>query len=246
MFELSFSIQINKQRYLAQLNKNLCAEIKADGGIITRHNNAGRSYIVIAGPKYKKEYYKSKILDILVSIIINNYKYEFFKNYLDLDNNKLLHQLFLKSVIIFDYDLDKEFIKSKIEIIDEICIDSFFFFKLQELKSKWERTAYLIKQNNIALSDESIFEIIKKLIDVTENRVLKVDIFANKKNIKMKNANTKKLFKNNKSGHIKLLEEIIRNNPQKINFTVSQNITDFDELIEILQGVFRDKIYLQT
>ena len=246
MFELSLSISLNKQKYLSKIFKNLSAEIKADGGVITKHNHSGRSYVAIAISKHKKEYYKSKILDMIVSIIINNYKFNLFKDYLGLDETKLLHQLFLNAVIIFDYDLDKEFIKSKVELKNEVCIDSFFFFKLQDLKSKWERTAYIIKQNNIALSDDSIFEILKKLAQVTENKVLCYDIFVQQATIKIKNADFKKLFKNNQSEQLKLLVEILKNNPQKININICSSYNDFGYVIEILQGIYQDKIYLQS
>ena len=243
MFELSLSITLSKQRYLSKIYKELSAEIKACGGVITKHNHSGRNYVVIAVPKDKKEYYKSKILDIIVAVIVNNYKYNLFKDYLGLED-KLLHQLFLNSLIIFDYDLDKEFIKNKIELKNEVCIDSFFFFKLQDLKSKWERTAYIIKQNNIALSDESIYEILKKLVQATENKILTCDVYVQKSTIKLKSKNFKKLFKNNQSEHLKLLVEILKNNPQKINVLISKECYNASGVIEILQGIFQDKIYL--
>ncbi len=246
MFELSLSILLKNQKYLSLFYKELYDEIKADGGVITKYNHFGRSYVVLAVPKNKKEYYKSKVLDTIVSIIINNYKFEFFKEYLQLQEEKLLHQLFLRALIIFDYDIDKEFIKSKIEIKNEVCIDSFFFFKLQDLKRRWEKTAYMIRQNNLWVSDESIYEILKKLAEVTENTVLSYDVFALKSSIKIKYIGFKKLFKNNKNEYLKLLEEIIKNNPQKINISLSKECGEFNQVVEILQKIYCDKIYLQS
>lgn len=244
MFELSLSIKADKQKYLLEIHKKLSREIKSERGIITKYNHQGRCYVAIAVPFCKKEYYKSKILDLVVSIIINIYKYDFYKEHL-LDNysENVLHKSFLKAITIFDYEFDKEFIKNKIQLSGEICIDSFFFFCLQDLKDKWEKTVYILKNNNLVKNDESIIEIIKRLIECSESKVIKLDIYVGKNKITMQNTVCKKIFKNNKYGYSKLLSEIVKNNPQIINLSISNQNQGFSQVCEIMQKIYGDKIY---
>ena len=247
MFELSLSTSIDKQKHICDIYKNLFLMVKTDGGVIAKHNHQNRSYVVIAVPENKKEYYKSRILDLVVIIIVNYYKYNFFKDFLALDSeDNILNQAFLKAVSVFDYDFDKEFIKRQIELKNEVCIDSFFFFKLQDLKNKWQKAAFVIKQNNIIVDDDSILEILRHLSLSAENNTLRVDIFAGKNKITIKNLYNKKLFKNNNKGYSSFLTELILLNPKKINLKVSKQNSGFGKVLNALNKIYADKIYLQS
>ena len=71
MFELSISTLVTKQIYLQELYEKLKDEIKCDNGVAIKQNNYGRSYLAIAVPENKKEYYKSKILEHIIFMIID-------------------------------------------------------------------------------------------------------------------------------------------------------------------------------
>ena len=246
MFELSLSTSINKQKHICEIYKNLNLMVKADGGIITKHNHQNRCYVVIAVPECKKEYYKARILDLVSLIIVNHYKYNFFEDYLSLENDNILNQAFLKAITIFDYDFDREFIKRQIELKSEVCIDSFFFFKLQDLKNKWQKTAFILKQNNITFDEDSILEILRHLLFSADSNVIKTEIFAGKNKITIKNLNKRKLFKNNNKGYSNILSELVLQNPKIINIKMNKQNVGFERVLQVLNKIFGDKIYLQS
>ncbi len=246
MFELTLSTSVNKQKYLCSLYKQLADDVKSDGGIITKHNHQGRSYLAIAVTVDKKEYYKAKLLDYILFMIVDDYKFNYYKEELMAVSENILHQSFLKAISIFDYEYDREYIAKQIELSGELFIDSFYFFKLQGLREKWERTAFILRQNNVLSNNDSIIEILRYLSSVSENKVMKLDVFAGKSKIQSKSLFNKKLFKNNNIGYSGFLTEVVKLNPKKINLKVSRLNEGFDEVMEILEQIYGDKIYLQT
>ena len=60
MFELTLSTTIDRQVYLSRVYSKLDGEIRQDAGVVTKQNNNGRAYLVLAVDESKKEYYKAK------------------------------------------------------------------------------------------------------------------------------------------------------------------------------------------
>lgn len=242
MFELSISTIISKQHYIQELFKKLKDEIKLDKGVIIKQNNFGRSYVAIAVPEKKKEYYKSKILDFIVFMIIDDYKFNFFKENLQLIEQNIISQSFLKAISIFDSEIDGEIIKKKIELKNEILIDSFYHFKLQSLRERWQKTASVINQNQVLYSSESMIEVLKYLTLSSDNFLVTANIIVGKKKIKVKQYSGTKSFNRNFEGHSDFLTEIVRLNPVKINVTKLE-IENDDIVVKLLNKIFTDKVY---
>ena len=98
MFELSVSTTVDKQNYISELYKRLFYEVKRDSGIVIKQNYRGRSYFAIAIKDDKKEYYKSKILDYIIFMIIDDYKFNYYKENLHTENSGIVTQAFLKAI----------------------------------------------------------------------------------------------------------------------------------------------------
>jgi hypothetical protein len=244
MFELSVSTSFQNQKYIAELYKKLYEEIKIDSGIAIRQNCYGRSFFSFAVPEEKKEYYKSKILEYIVFMIIDDYKFNFYKSNLKLEYNDIIIEPFLKAISIFDADIDREYICSRIDFSGEILVDSFYYFKLQELRQRWAKTADIINQNQILNSNSSMTEILKYLADISENLVLCADVFIGKKQLKINNFALSKCFKRDEGGCSKFLSELVRLNPSKIRLKISTD--ENDELFLVMSKIFDDKIYVLT
>ena len=77
-----------------------------------------------------------KMLAILIIfMIIDDYKFNFYKENLLLIKQNIVSQSFLKAISIFDSEMDGEFIKDQIELKNEILVDSFYNFKLRKLQA---------------------------------------------------------------------------------------------------------------
>lgn len=246
MFELTLSTTIDKQSYIQELFKKLSQEIKKDSGILTKHISGGRISLAIAIDSAKKEYYKTKILDYLLFIIIDDYKYNFYKEHLLVSCENLIYNSFLKAISIFDAEIDKEIIKSELVLSGEILIDSFYYFKLQPLQERWRKTANIITQNNILSSTNSMIEILKYLTAVSDNQLFKADIVVGKTKTHISSFLGEKHYSNNFGGYSDMLAEIVRLNPAKINLKISKSCQNFDKTYEALSKIFMDKIYIQN
>ena len=82
-----------------------------------------------------------------------------------------IFESFLKAVTIFDFDLDKEYIANKIDFSGKILIDSLYYFNLQDLSIRWQKTVDIINFNQIVKNNSSMLEILKYLTTVSDNLV---------------------------------------------------------------------------
>lgn len=242
MFELSISTTLCKQHYIQELYDKLKDEIKNDKGISVKQNLYGRSYFAIAVPEKKKEFYKSKILDFIVFMIIDDYKFNFFKDNLQLLEQNIISQSFLKAISIFDSEVDSDVIKRKIEMKNEILVDSFYYFKLQSLKNRWIKTASIINQNQVLYSSDSMIEVLKYLTLSSDNYLITANVTVGKKQIKVKQYSGTKSFKRDFEGCSNFLTEIVRLNPVKINIK-KMEVEGDDQVVKLLNDIFTDKIY---
>ena len=243
MFELTLCLAFEKQKYISQFYKMMVDNIKKEDGIIVKHNSAGKCYLSIAVDEKYKEYIKSKVLDFVTMFIETEFKYEFFRENLNMQNEEMLTQAFLKAISCFDADLDREIISKVIEFSGEIVIESLFYFKLQPLVLKWKKTAEIINQNLIMISDNSMSEVLRYLCEMSENNSVLVDVLLTDKQIELKNFMMHKKFKKTAEGISDLFAEIFKLNPLKINIKEKNNGHDFACIKETLLKVFNDKIY---
>ncbi len=243
MFELTLCLAFERQKYISEFYKSMLECIKQDDGIIVKHNSRGKSYLSIAVNVEKKDYLKSKVLDFVTFVIEDDFKYNFFKDKLDVKNQELLTEAFFKAISSFDIEFDKELISERIEFSSEIVIESLFYFKLQDLINRWKRTAEIINQNLIMKNDNSMGEVLRYLCAVADNNAVFVDVIFTEKQIELKNFIYHKKFKKTTDGISKMFSEIISLNPLKINIKEKYNVDEMADIKTTLLKVFNDKIY---
>lgn len=244
MFELTISTTVDKQSYLCELFKKLKAEISKDKGVIAKEHENGRAKLAIAVPMAKKEYYKAKILEHMTYMIEDDYKFNFYKESFTKNSMKnVVFQSFLKAISIFDAEIDKEVIAAQTCFSGEILVDSLFYFKLQKLQQRWKRTAEIVNQNQILHNQSAMIEILKYLVSTSDCVVTNLNVKLTKDLITLKNSSSQK-YKNNFNGVSDFLTEIVRLNPLKINLDMQKGLKGHDDLLDLLQDIFSEKIYL--
>ena len=175
-------------------------------------------------------------------MIIDDYKFNFFKENLNLVKTGLIVEPFLKAISIFDAEIDKDVIKTQVDLSGEVLVDSLFYFKLQMLLRRWQKTTDIINQNQILASNSSMIEVLKYLTRMSDNLVLSTEIYIGKRQLKINSLSTAKCFKRDNGGSSNFLTEIVRLNPSKIKLKIGTN--ENDEVFEILSQIFDDKIYV--
>lgn len=240
MFELTISTSLDKQAYISRLYKNIASEIKSFSGVAVKENHSGRSCFSVAIKKSNKDYFLTKILDEIVAIIVDDYKFNFFKERLEEFGNKVIFQSFLKAISIFDADADRKYIIKQIDFSGDILIDSLYYFKLQELRNRWQKTVDIILINQIMKNESSMLDILKYLVAMSESVAPSADVVVSKKILKLKHFQETKNYKHDFDGLSKFFAEMIELNPAKINLKFSDEKDR--EVVDVLSKIFYDKI----
>ena len=237
MFELTISTAQADGEYISNFYKKFKDEIKQNSCLIEKINCFNRSYLTFAIKKELKDYFISKILDEIVFIIIDRYKTKFFEERLNTDNQNVLFQSFLKSISIFDSDIDRDCIVKNIEFSGQILIDSLYHFKLQDLRNRWQKTIDMILLNGIHKQNSSMIDIMKYLTTMSENTVQNAEI---DENLKIKFFEKIKNYKNDFSGLSNFLTEMIELNPARI--VIKNSDGSGEEVVSMLCKIFHNKI----
>lgn len=240
MFELTISTALADGNYISKCYNKLKDEMKSNSCIIQKMNHNERSYLSFAIKEELKDYYIAKILDEILFIITDKYKFEYFKVQLENECQNVLFQPFLKAICIFDAEIDKEIISKNIDFSGNILIDSLYSFKLFKLREKWQKTIDLILLNGIHKKNTTMLDIIKYLTAVSEPSTQNAEIELSHKNIKIKAFEKIKNYKNDFLGLSKFLSEIIELNPAKI--IIKNSDESGSETVSMLCKIFYDKI----
>ena len=122
---------------------------------------------------------KADVLSYLVDNIIYFYKKDYIIKNLKFDFLSVKNfSYFLKALICFDYQLDKEIILDKIIKFSTIYLDSLFNFGIKKLKEKWNELILLANENYFYINnDESYIQLIKFLLSNIEYRVNTVNVY---------------------------------------------------------------------
>ena len=243
MYELTLCLPADKQKCICEFSKNIEKDIKDNSGIIVKQNLSGKSYLALAVEDKQKDYLKSLVLDFILKVVIEDYKFNYFKEHLISGSNAKVTEAFLMAVSIFDAEIDRDVITSQLELSGEIVVDSFYHFKLQSLKDRWHRTANIINQNGVMNNENSMIDVIRYLCAVSDNNSVLVNLMFVGGQIELKNYFNAKKFKVDHNGISSLYAEMIKLNPMKINIKFDDGEPEFEEVMETLKSVFEDKIY---
>ena len=244
MFELTLCMALERQKYLSEFYKQISPSIKQGVGVITKQNIGEKSYLIIGVDSLQKEYLKSKVLDFISMVIIKEFKLNFLKSKINVQYQDKLTKAFLGAITNFDSEIDREIISQNIEFCGEIVVESFYYFKLQSLQDRWQKTAKIINNNLIMSNNVAILEVLRYLCATSNNSVSYINITFITDKIVLKYLNKSKKFSKDFDGLSNLYEEVIKLNPMKINIVDDENkMAEFGEVTSILSKVFYDKVY---
>ena len=168
MWEYSITLPKTKYNLLNKLMGELTPLIKDVSGVITTMYSRNDVTILIA---CKQEYMlriKPKIIELICNLIILDYKYNYLINNFKFKvTDDINMQAFIKALVIFDSELDKEIIRQKLKDFDSVNIESFYNFRLKLLKTKWQDLVSLANDNFVYLmKSETFIELLKFIIAI--------------------------------------------------------------------------------
>jgi hypothetical protein len=185
----------------------------------------------------------------LAETIVLNYKYKFMVNNLQLpDSFKEYKDALCKSLAVFDRTSDILEVVSLLNFTSSINIDSFYIFKLSNLRTKWKEVTDLFLENmaNILYSN-SFIELIRYLIMTTESDGVEVFVYKYNNTIYLRNKDGINLSDPIKVGENYLPEvvcELIMLAPLNIYLKYDRDKTK--ELTELIIDLFAEKVVVNT
>ena len=185
----------------------------------------------------------------LAETIVLNYKYNFMITNLDLPCEFNQYKIALcKSLAVFDRMSDILEVVDLLNLTSSINIDSFYYFKLSSLRSKWKEITDLFIENmtNMMYSD-SFIELIRYLIMTTESDGVEVFVYKYNEMIYLRNKDGINLsdpieVKDNYMPEV--VSELILLAPMNIYLKYDSSKTK--ELTDLIVELFAEKVVVNT
>lgn len=246
MFELTVSTSKTNEKDIEFIFSMLKNKIRAVKGIVVSEEVDGRVKLSLAVPREQKEFAVSLTFDAIAESIVQNYKHDFLKRNLNFQTgNKTVESALVKALSVYDKKSDKELIKSKLTLSNEILIDSFFRFRLWELEKRWKNVAELVRENMSFLSmNGSLVELMRFLVMSNDCETGELHIHVSDGIVHCHDTSGEELFNmvyasSDQTSKINILTELISLSPEKI--VVHQDDENSDLASEIV-NVFDKKV----
>lgn len=246
MFEMTISTSKAKSKDISFILNKLRPDFKAMKGIMVCEEIDKRVKLALAVSKDKKDLAISLIFDAVSEAIIRDYKEEYLLKNLKINlPNKITLSAFVKALTMFDKINDKEIIKKKLVLTDELHLDSFYNFRLWELEKRWQEIAQLVTENSgYLLASGSFMELMRFLIMTNDAEFGELHVYYDNEHIIAKNKEGREVFnikyvKEDVNSKINVISEIISLSPQKI---ILHNDMFDNELYEYIENLFDGKV----
>lgn len=245
MFEFTISSSENTD-IIENIFLNLKGAIDAVKGIIVKQQNLKTQSLCLAVDNADKEYIKAVILDSISEGIINEYKYDYLKNNICINiRNAVAYSAFIRALVVFDRQTDKDIIKKNLVLENKLNIDSFYNFRLEQLKSRWNDIASVVNESiPIMLQNKSVADITRYFVNSTNKEVNELHLTLSDNNIQLNFENQlAALSFEPKDDYISdVLTEVISISPKKI--IVHGCLEKYKEFEQALSAVFYDSVFI--
>lgn len=181
-WEFKLICDISKSASIEHIKNRLKTHLTDCNIITTTIYSKNNITLLIGCSNTQKMVIKKLLYSLIADVILNIYKAEYLKSQFNFQlKDDLLLKSFLKGLVCFDSDLEKEIIYSKLIKFDKINLESFINFRLRFLKNKWEDLVALANDNYLyLLSGGNFFELMKFLLSNLDCKVDKLEVNLNK------------------------------------------------------------------
>ncbi len=245
MWEFSLNLDnTDLANYIFSSIKNLSNSF---GGIVTSTIEKGHTSILIGVEKSKRSDVEDILSRVITQIICTYYKSSFLDKYLFLPHHDQIGVVaFKKALLNFDRETDYFIIQKALSFDKDLYLDSFYEFKLKNLKAKWTELVALANENrDYLISSEAFLDLLKFLVDNLDICEDEVNVFEEENGYKIC-LESQDAYDNKYHGQLfneeGLISSIIDLSPQKINIHChsGSKTTDF------LEKIYEKRICVKT
>ena len=252
MFEYQLVIPINRKKIISKIYEDLELISKEFPIITTSYDTEKNKNIIIACDDFEKARMCFFISDIVSNVISLFYKTEFIENNLLLPiKNEVGYIAFKKALVAFDRETDKYIISKALKINKILNLESFYNFRLKQLRIKWLELIKLANDNaGYLLCNDTFIDLLKFLIENIEISVGVVNVLKENNNfvicdeyfnkINKKQIDIQEIDEQNLNNDVNLITSLIALSPKKINIHCDKY--ENSQALTLLSQIFENRI----
>lgn len=246
MFE--FSIALSEQN--ADSAKKLYKEIKSTassfGAVVTSYSENGKIFIVVACDEIEKPRISFFICDAIADIITTDFKLDYINKNLHLPiHNQLNLDALKKALVVFDRETDRYIVTHNLKLNEKFFIESFYEFRLRQLRSKWQELIKLANENaNYLLCNDTFIDLLKFLIENIEISTGCINVVKENDSYKIcdENFNEIEQEQDKENNEAFLITSIINLSPKRINIYCDD--TENSSALTLLSQIFVNRVFI--
>ena len=248
MYELTISVSYQKYFLIENIAKSLENDIKISNGVMICGLFDGRACLSLAVHDNNKEFIKSLVLDVVSDTIVTFYKHEYLNE--NVSSNIIsstTRETLIKALSEFDKATDIDLVKKNLVFNNAIVIDSFYHFRLNELKIRWHEISELVNNNlpNLVAGD-CLSDMMKFLISAGPIKTDEIYIINKNEFLLLKGKelglHTIKFRKKSKDTEQKLITALISLSPKRIYIT--SDIYNECKFLKSVENLFDGRVII--
>lgn len=247
MWEFSISIDSEKAVHIDNLMKSITPYVMKAGGVLARGKHCDREYLSLACEENRSNIIIEALNNIISDIIATDFKLDYLiENSKIPINNRINYNAFLKALVEFDRDFDKEIVIKNLFLSKELMLDGFYNFRLKELRKRWQEICDLANNNSVYLTyNETFLELLKFLVNTLNSKLDEVHIIRAENNYIICDKNLNKLdytaYKlDQEINHETIIPCLINLSPEKIIFHDTSDLPVF--IINMINTIFENRV----
>ncbi|MBQ8844900.1 MAG: hypothetical protein IJ008_02660 [Clostridia bacterium] len=238
-----FCIKVKKENFeIAKFIYNtLKSETRELGAVITCYEEFDLVCIMIGCERYNEDRVEIIIERTIIKVICTQFKDSYISKYLNLPNqDKIGLMAFKKALLNFDRETDYYLISKNLSFNNNLYLESFFDFRLKEIREKWSELVCLANENrDYLVSHEAFFDLLKFLIDNLEIGESEINVVEDEEGYKILDTSFETLIKEKQYyDNEDLISSLIDLSPKKINLYCKNE----NNVIKLLEKIFDDRI----
>ena len=247
MFEFSIALNENNANFAKKLFKEIKESVTMIGGVVTSYCENEKVYIIVACDEIERERISFFICDAIAELISTKFKMQFINKNLHLPiSNKTSLDALKKALVAFDRETDKYIITHNLRLNKNFFVESFYEFKLKQLRLKWFELIKLANENSsYLLCNDTFIDLLKFLIDNIEISNELINVVKNENGFKICDANFNEIENDDADEQINnneafLITSLITLSPKKIN--VYCELGENSSALTLISQLFENRV----
>lgn len=246
MFEFSIIVSDANTDSAKKLHKEIKSSASVFGAIVTSYYENNLIHIVVACEEIEKPRISFFICDAIAEIITTNFKLQFIDKNLKLPiQNQINLKALKKALVAFDRETDKYIVTHNLKLSSNFYIESFYEFKLKQLRLKWFELIKLANENaGYLLCNDTFIDLLKFLIDNIEISNDLINVVKVNDGYKICDENFKEINidEAQKENEAFLITSLISLSPKRIN--VYCDAGENSSVLSLVSQVFENRVFI--